>query len=399
MHMKFRKALFPKKRKNDSRFKYWVRLSHLWLGLLSSLVILIVCLTGCLYAFKNQINDFYNREQLFVQVENQPLSLQYFEEKFRQENLNIQSFVHPEKNNRSWLITTKNRDTHQLQTYYYNPYTGENLGQTQEHWNSFFRTVETLHKNLMLGETGKQIVGAFVLVFIFLIFTGLILWFPKRKKRQIKQALTIQWTAKFHRLNYDLHNTLGFYTWVFLFFISITGVYITYPWVKTAVLVSLGGESIQQQTQMQEDGISDTFALLMEDQLDKQNEQSSLDKLDLLPLNQILVLVHKELPYQGTTHIAFPDENNPRYRIQKIRTTQWLGAQLPDFIELDQNGETKRKDLFLQKPLHQQFKELSKPLHTGEIMGWKGAVLYFLITLIGFSLPITGFIIWWKKVK
>lgn len=397
--MRISKALWPKKRKQDSHFKHWIRLFHLWLGLLSSLVILIVCFTGCLYAFKNQINDLYNRKQLFVQVENQPTAIQYFEDQFLQENKIIQSIILPEQNNRSWLITTKNIHTQQLQTHYYNPYNGKNLGQTKEHWIGFFQTIEALHKNLMWGKIGQQIVGAFVLVFILLIFTGLILWFPKNKKRQIKQAFSIKWNGKFHRLNYDLHNTLGFYSWVFLLFIAITGVYITYPWVKTAVLVSLGGESIQQQIKLEDEGVSTDFHSIMKDLLDKQNEKFALPQSTQIPLSQILNWVQKELPYKGTTIISMPNENNPRYQIQKIKTTKWLGLQLPDFLEIDRNGTTKRKELFHTKPLHQQFKELSKPLHTGEIMGWKGAILYFIITLIGFSLPITGFIIWWRKVK
>ena len=54
-------ALFLRKRKkNESFFKYAIGLIHLWLGLLSSIVICIICLTGCLYAFKNQITDLYN---------------------------------------------------------------------------------------------------------------------------------------------------------------------------------------------------------------------------------------------------------------------------------------------------------------------------------------------------
>ena len=30
---------------------------HLWLGLLSGIVVFIVCITGCLYAFKDEITD------------------------------------------------------------------------------------------------------------------------------------------------------------------------------------------------------------------------------------------------------------------------------------------------------------------------------------------------------
>src|SRR5690606_15403600 len=88
--------------------------------------------------------------------------------------------------------------------------------------------------------------------------------FRSRNKKQIKQAFTIKWKSKFYRVNYDLHNTIGFYSLIFLLFISITGIYITYPWIKNAVLISLGGQSISQQTQLPEDGVTDSFAALMD---------------------------------------------------------------------------------------------------------------------------------------
>ena len=72
---------------------------------------------------------------------------------------------------------------------------------------------------------------------------------------------------------------------------------------------------------------------------------------------------------------------------------------LTDYIDLDRKGNLKKSELFNDKPLHQQFQELSKPLHTGEIMGTSSVVFYFIITFIGFTLPITGFIIWWKKAR
>lgn len=70
--MKLKKALFPKKRKKESWFKYISGILHLWLGLLSSLVVFIICLSGSIYAFKTQINDYYNAEKVFVELPAQP---------------------------------------------------------------------------------------------------------------------------------------------------------------------------------------------------------------------------------------------------------------------------------------------------------------------------------------
>ncbi|MEL6124238.1 MAG: PepSY-associated TM helix domain-containing protein, partial [Bacteroidota bacterium] len=56
-------------------------------------------------------------------------------------------------------------------------------------------------------------------------------------------------------------------------------------------------------------------------------------------------------------------------------------------------------DLFSDKMMYQKINSILLPLHTGEILGFKSKLLYFIIALIGFSLPITGSLIFYNKVK
>jgi uncharacterized iron-regulated membrane protein len=74
-------------------------------------------------------------------------------------------------------------------------------------------------------------------------------------------------------------------------------------------------------------------------------------------------------------------------------------VMLPGQITFDETGNFKSKELFWDKPLHKQFTSLAKPLHTGEILGLKSVILYFIICFIGFSLPITGFIFWFNRAR
>ncbi|WP_395762863.1 PepSY domain-containing protein [Elizabethkingia anophelis] len=45
-------------------------------------------------------------------------------------------------------------------------------------------------------------------------------------------------------------------------------------------------------------------------------------------------------------------------------------------------------------------RKLNYDLHVGSALGgiW-GRILYFFITIIGASLPVTGFLVWWFKKK
>lgn len=396
MKKKLLKSIFRKRRKNETFFKYLMWISHFWLGILSSIVVFVVCFTGCLYAFKNQITEIYNRDKVFVEkVSNaKKFSADDVQNQFLKNHKKITALTISNDEGRSVSVSYEQNGV--AQTAFFNQYTGEELGAVDTSLNVFFETVLDLHKNLLMGNVGRQILGAGVLMFVFLLFSGFVLWLPKRI-RNLKQSLTVKWNARFQRLNYDLHNTLGFYTFLLLFFIAITGLYVTYPWVKNILIVSLGGESISSINAENKDS-DDAFAGLISDMIQKQNEKKEEQKVKI-SLDEILKKADDVLPYNAVTTIELPNEENPRFVVSKINTTHFLGMMLPDEVTFDKNGELKTKDLFLDKPLNEQFTALVKPLHTGEIMGLPSIILYFIVCLIGCSLPVTGIVIWWHRLQ
>ena len=396
MKKKLLKSIFRKRRKNETFFKYLMWISHFWLGILSSIVVFLVCFTGCLYAFKNQITEIYNRDKVFVEkVSNaKKFSADDVQNQFLKNHKKITALTISNDEGRSVSVSYEQNGV--AQTAFFNQYTGEELGAVDTSLNVFFETVLDLHKNLLMGNVGRQILGAGVLMFVFLLFSGFVLWLPKRI-RNLKQSLTVKWNARFQRLNYDLHNTLGFYTFLLLFFIAITGLYVTYPWVKNFLIVSLGGESISSINAENKES-DDAFAGLLSDMIQKQNEKKEGQKVKI-SLDEILKKADDVLPYNAVTTIELPNKENPRFVVSKINTTHFLGMMLPDEVTFDKNGELKTKDLFLDKPLNEQFTALVKPLHTGEIMGLPSIILYFIVCLIGCSLPVTGIVIWWHRLQ
>ncbi|WP_250253664.1 PepSY-associated TM helix domain-containing protein [Chryseobacterium sp. Marseille-Q3244] len=390
------KSLYRKRRKNESLIKYMMWIIHLWLGLLSCAIVFVVCLTGCLYAFKNQIIEFTNRDKVYisktsVQVKNPDL----IQTELLKQNRELTSLLIPDDKGRSYVIGY--RENQVDKSAYYNQYTGEILGQPEVGSSRFFEIVLDIHRNLMMGNTGRQILGAGVLMFCVLLISGLILWLPKKLKF-LKQGLTVMFRAKFQRVNYDLHNTLGFYTFLILFFIAVTGLYITYPWVKNGLIISLGGSSIDNISKDKESG-EDAFGGLLEDMLQKQDEKKNLKDSESASIDKILQLADQHLPYSAVTSIELPNKDNPRYVVIKTNTQNFLGMMLPDEVTFDKTGNFKTKELFSAKPLNKQFTSLAKPLHTGEIMGLPSIILYFIVSFIGCSLPVTGFLIWWHRFR
>lgn len=373
---------------------------HLWLGLLSSIVVFTVCLTGSIYAFKNQLIEFYNRDKVYVPVPNHktPLPLDTLQAIFARQGNEIKSLVLSANPKRSIVISYASIETGIVKSAYFDPYTALDLGIANRSLDSFFAFVLNIHRTMLITQYGKQIVGISTLIFVFMLISGLILWLPaKWKWKNVKQGFTIRWKAKFHRVNYDLHNTLGFYALLMLMFIALTGLYVTYPWMKNGIIVALGGQPVSGEGAQEE--ISSNFDAILQQMMEKQSEKEALKDVKPISLDSLMTLAYNKLDYKATTLIELPDDKDPRFRIKKINRQNWLGAMLPDVISFDKTGELKAVELFKDKPLSKQFVEISLPLHTGEIMGWPSIILYSMISLIGCSLPITGFIIWYKKCK
>jgi uncharacterized iron-regulated membrane protein len=87
----------------------------------------------------------------------------------------------------------------------------------------FFLIVEKLHRFLLLPEEiGKHVTGIATIIFVFMLITGIILWWPKKWKNAV-QNFKIRWKAKWRRKNYDWHRSTGFYLAVPALVVALTG--------------------------------------------------------------------------------------------------------------------------------------------------------------------------------
>ncbi|RYF77254.1 MAG: hypothetical protein EON98_16575, partial [Chitinophagaceae bacterium] len=108
-------------------------------------------------------------------------------------------------------------------TIFVNPYAGQVL-EKYSYSESGFYTVFALHRWLLGGNNsiGKLIVGISTFIFLFILLTGIVLWWPKTKKI-LKQRLNVRWHAGWKRINHDMHLVFGFYSAIFLFIFAFTG--------------------------------------------------------------------------------------------------------------------------------------------------------------------------------
>lgn len=373
---------------------------HLWLGLTAGAIIFVVCLTGGLYTFRAQIENALNYKNIFVEVENGALSLDSIRAEFRKKQLTINQFIIPGKPNRSLEVYYTSDDGENSGMYYLNPYSGKIIGDRNTALSPFFEVVLSLHKNLLMSETGKQIVGASVIVFVFMLLSGFVLWMPQKLKN-LGRKLRLKRSEGKLRFLLDLHQVSGFYSLLLLLMIAVMGLYIAYPWVKSSLIVAFGGnpvlsEASEKQSEKIKHELAASFAESLAKIMEQKNEAPAAGEYSV---DAIFVKSNEILPYKSITTIQLPSGENSWISVKKINRENLLRAILTDELEFNRNGEIKNMKLFKDKSTDQKFVALSLPLHTGEILGWPSLILYFFVTLIGASLPLSGTLLWWKRMQ
>lgn len=353
------------------KFKNAIRQIHLWLGLGTGLIVFIVSITGFLYVFEEEIRDFTHKEYLYVPAERkafiglEPI-IRNFQRLAPKEKITSIRLTESEPNATVQISSKKKK------VYYFSPYDGSLVNKKYSDW---LNTVLEIHRTLLLGETGRVIQSWSIVIFIVMLFTGLILWFPGQM-RLLKQSLTIKWKGSFKRVNYDLHNVLGFYASIFLIVIAITGCYFSFKGVKTAVNFITG-------TKLSEGR--------------KFTSPKSL-VIDTLPVRYNKMYLGMAAKYPGASSTIISIRKSGELRLRMLYPYEWARRQNTCFFD-QATGQLLSTKLYRDNNAADQFEATNYDLHTGRLFGLFGKILWSAVALISASLPVTGFIIWWKKRK
>lgn len=370
----------PKPKSRFSKINAWL---HLWFGLASGIVVVIMGITGCILVFEHEIKGFTS-PWLNVEAQSPEKVLPPSQ---------IYALVRkslPEKEIHGlWyngLDKTIKVDVESDSLIYVNPYNGKIIGMVDHE--DFFHEIDEGHRYLWLGkEIGTAITSWATFIFFFLLISGLILWFPKKwNKTTINSSFKIKSNAKFKRLNYDLHNVMGFYTLILALLISLTGLIMTFHWVRESTYWITGGWANEKEKK--EQILSVKKDALATPQLDK-----------LTAADFIWNKVRKEIAKENkeAVIIHFPDEpKDDFYACTDMHNGNWRDLYFdPKTLELLPNS---RKYIGDEK-FHDWMSRSNYSLHVGAIGGLTTKIIYFTASLICASLPITGFYIWLGRKK
>lgn len=360
---------------------------HLWLGIASSLVLFIVCLTGTIYTFKSEIQSFLAPDMYtLTEIRKQVVPIDELKAEVEQKSGgNVQRVVVSHKVNKPYVFSIGFADKEKKgETLYVNQYTSEIVGEGRGPANEFFMTVFKLHRWLLLDTNiGRPIVGVATIIFVILSISGLVLWFPKKIKgwKSIKPGFKIKFKANWKRINHDLHNTLGFYTLLIVVIMSLTGLCWSFEWYRDGLSSVLGTKVFGGRNEVKP-------------------ESAFVEEGKTLDISKILEIGNTHLPFEArTVSISFPKGENGSFEINKNELARF-NETVNDRIFVDQySGEILKKEIFADKTVGEKIAGSIRALHFGDIYGTFSKVIYFIVCLIATSLPVTGVFIWLNKMK
>ncbi|WP_163411463.1 PepSY-associated TM helix domain-containing protein [Flavobacterium ajazii] len=371
-------------------FKKLILKIHLWLGLSSGIIVVILGITGCLYAFEEELRPIIHSYYYVDQVKSKKLPVSQIIiiakeankahpeqvmsgfDMFRDKKRTAAVYFYKELDEKAFWYWNLRSST----KVYVDPYTGK-VEEIENQNTEFFVVVRMLHQFLFMRyEIGDIITGTATIIFIISLITGLILWWPKNKSAA-KQRFWFRWkdTTKWKRKNYDIHNIMGFYFLIFALIIALTGLVWSFKWYDKGIQWALNGGKDSKKEVIESD-----------------TTQYTVHK----PIDRIYAQINLLHPKAKRHYISNPTENDS---LAPIYAFAGYDSSFDNvYINFDQyTGKLIKTSTYQDKDTGQKFRALNYGIHVGSILGFPGKILAFFASLVSASLPITGFLIWWGR--
>lgn len=388
---------------------------HLWLSVPFGILIMLICFSGAALVFEKEVMELCHRELYFMKkVEAAPLPMEQLMTKVAAtlpDSVSVTGVNISSDPERAYQVTlSKPRRA----SMYVDQYTGEIMGKYKRA--PFFNFMFRMHRWLLDSMKqdggifwGKMIVGTSTLMFVFVLISGIVVWWPRTRKA-LKNSLKIVANKGWRRFWYDLHVAGGMYALVFLLAMALTGLTWSFQWYRTGFYKTFG---MEVQPSMGH-GNAAANATAKGGKREESPEGRSGrpgnrgEKPEGRGEHSESREGRKRSPYTNWQQVYEQlAEANPDYKLISVSDGS-ASVALPRF------GNQRGTDRYKFNPRNGEITEttLYKDLdNSGKIRGWIYSVhvgswggmltkiLTFIAALVGASLPLTGYYLWIRRLK
>jgi uncharacterized iron-regulated membrane protein len=221
---------------------FWM---HLSAGVFAGTVVLIMSVTGVALTYEKQMLVWADLRDYRAEppADAQRLPLEALLDKARAERGELPTavVVRPDASDPVGLAFGREA------TVYTNRYTGELLGEGPAGLRAFFGLMKEWHRWLgASGENrgiGKAITGACNMAFLFIVASGMYLWWPRSLRwANVKSVMLFRGGMRGKARDFNWHNVIGFWSALPLFFVVLGATVISYPWASDLAYRVVGEE-------------------------------------------------------------------------------------------------------------------------------------------------------------
>ena len=389
---------------------------HLWLSVPFGLIITLVCFSGAMLVFENEANEWFRRDLYYVEtVKGSPLPMDKLLEKVATtlpDSVAVTGVSISSDPGRAYQVSLSKPRRASL---YVDQYTGEVKGKSER--SGFFMFMFRMHRWLLDSMNpgnegifwGKMIVGVSTLLLVFVLISGIVIWWPRTRKA-LKNSLKITATKGWRRFWYDLHVAGGMYALIFLLAMALTGLTWSFPWYRTAFYKVFGVEVQQRAAQGHEqksDAQKRDTKLAAHREKKREGNEVRKGERSGRPENN-----HSDM-YSVTSPFVYWQEIYDKLRRQNPEYKQISISSGTASVSFNRFGNQRASDRYSFNTDNGEFTETSLYQHqdkSGKIRGWIYSVhvgnwggmftriLTFIAALLGTALPLTGYYLWIKRL-
>ncbi len=342
---------------------------HLYLALVVGLFVVVIGLSGSIIAFEPELDRLLNPSLFHVSAQGRTMSVD--------DLFQAAAKAYPGQKVATLRLPQSADDSVQFNVkgpkqVFMNPYTGAILGERSPQ--TPLSTIHSIHLRLLVGggkdKTGADIVAFVTAVAIFLVLSGVYLWWPIKR-------IKVKWGASTRRVYFDLHNTVGIYSALFLLVLGITGLVIRFDdEIEEYLHHRAGTEKIAKMApstpQKGVNPLTPTDAVRIAE--------------NTIPGTQALAITKTPGPkgaYLVSLH--FPEDFTPGGR-SWVTLDQYSGKVL-----LVQNSRT--------VAMGTRAIVWNRRIHTGDLLGLPTKILMSLSCMMLIIQAITGYYMWWARLR
>jgi uncharacterized iron-regulated membrane protein len=200
---------------------------HLWTGVALGLYVLLISVSGTVLVYRVELSGRFSREPAVVAGSNARLPLDELKAVAQRAYPQYEVLDVTPRRKPNLAVEVMLRNGRKRMDRLFNPFTGQDIGDAVTPAFRLLLWLVDFHANLSSRSTGQKVNGVGAVLTTLLCLSGALIWWPGSGKW--RSRLTLKWKTDRHRLNWALHNALGFWSIGFVLMWGVTGIYLCFP--------------------------------------------------------------------------------------------------------------------------------------------------------------------------